>query len=423
MSHRAFDGSVTANTTASGTGATTTIRAQNATGTTSTGGRLTLSSGSGTSADGYITLQSGGVTKLNIYSNPAQTQTFLEFDAAVNGPRITQAATLGATGTNLNIIAQSAATQGGRILLQPGSGAALGTIRMLDGGTGNNAIEFSPLSSGPAQIAFVATVTQPTYTQSSTSTTNGAQMRFIAQSTSFDTGTGGSVSLEAGAGTGVTTGSGGNTFLSSGTGTTSNGSVSFRVGSTTFMTFGPNPNPTGALDMNWVSTITAPRIIQASTNVASATGADFTIQAQSASGTTSIGGNLKLRGGTGTSQDGYVSIFGGASEVVRLVSNKFIFQAGMRNKTTSVAATPYTILSSDRFLLVDTSSLTITVNLPTTPILGDTYTIKDSTGSAATRNITVSGNGTNIEGAASQPINTNFGRISVIYNGTQWVML
>lgn len=420
MSHRAFDGYVTANTAASGTGTLTTIRAQNATGTTSTGGRLNLSSGSGTSADGYITLQTGGVTKLNIYANVSQT--LLEFDSTALGPRLTQAPTSNATGVNLQIFAQSALTQGGRIILQPGSGVTGGTIRFNDGITGNNSIELTPNSAGQSTIAFVSTVTQPTYQQSSTSIANGALMQFTAQSTSFDNATAGAISLSAGTATGVTTGIGGAALLSSGVGTTTNGSVTFRVGTTTFMTFGPNPNPTGSVDMNWVNTITAPRIVHATSSVNGAVGADFVFQAQTMTGTTTTGGNIRLRSGTGTSTDGYVSIFGGNTEIHRFFGGRDIYVGGQRVKLTTVNTSPYTALATDMNLMVDTTAAR-TVNLPATPTAGDAYRVKDSTGTASTNNITVQGNGNNIEGSSSNTISTNFGRIFVVYNGTQWVLM
>lgn len=54
------------NTTASATGATLTIQAQNTTGTTSTGGKLALTSGTGTTAAGNIELQVGGTAKFTI---------------------------------------------------------------------------------------------------------------------------------------------------------------------------------------------------------------------------------------------------------------------------------------------------------------------------------------------------------------------
>lgn len=247
MSHRASDGYITANTTASGTGATYTIRAQSATGVTSTGGKLVLSSGSGTSVDGYITLQSGGVNKLNFYSTASLTA--LEFENGVLNP----------------------------------------------------------------------------------------EFRQVANTTS------------------------------------------------------------------------------------SATATDFTIQAQSATGTTSNGGSLKLRSGTGTSTDGYVSVFGGNAEIHRFFAGKDIYLGGQRVKLTSVSSTPYTVLDTDMNLMVDTTAAR-TINLPATPTAGDAYRIKDSTGTASANNITVQGNGNNIEGVASQTISADFGRLFVVYNGTQWVI-
>jgi len=53
-------------TTVSGTGQTFTIQAQNETGTTSTGGNLALTSGTGSSADGYTYLKTGGTTRLTV---------------------------------------------------------------------------------------------------------------------------------------------------------------------------------------------------------------------------------------------------------------------------------------------------------------------------------------------------------------------
>lgn len=53
-------------TTNSGVGATLTVQAQNETGTSSTGGGLTLTSGTGTTVAGSLLLQTGGATKLTI---------------------------------------------------------------------------------------------------------------------------------------------------------------------------------------------------------------------------------------------------------------------------------------------------------------------------------------------------------------------
>ena len=53
-------------TTNGGTGETITIQAQNETGTTSTGGALNLTSGTGTSSAGAVHLQTGGTTRFTV---------------------------------------------------------------------------------------------------------------------------------------------------------------------------------------------------------------------------------------------------------------------------------------------------------------------------------------------------------------------
>ena len=59
----------TNNTTASATAATLTIQSQNATGTTSTGGDLVLTSGTGTTASGTLHLQAGAVDTATVTAN------------------------------------------------------------------------------------------------------------------------------------------------------------------------------------------------------------------------------------------------------------------------------------------------------------------------------------------------------------------
>src|SRR5208283_722940 len=54
------------NTTASATGQALTVQAQNATGATSTGGALSLTSGTGTTAAGNLLLKTGGTTQITV---------------------------------------------------------------------------------------------------------------------------------------------------------------------------------------------------------------------------------------------------------------------------------------------------------------------------------------------------------------------
>lgn len=82
----------------------------------------------------------------------------------------------------------------------------------------------------------------------------------------------------------------------------------------------------------------------------------------------------------------------------------------------------YTVLNSDTIIGVSTAN-THTITLPaiaTAPI-GKIFTIKDVTGAAATRNITIAADA-NIDGGAAgtQNIAANYGFINVFSNGNQW---
>jgi hypothetical protein len=95
---------------------------------------------------------------------------------------------------------------------------------------------------------------------------------------------------------------------------------------------------------------------------------------------------------------------------------------GIQTKTAA-----YTIAVSDCIIFVDTASASggVTLQLPNSLATGQIYYIKDSTGSASTKNITLSGtvSGVNIDGATTSVINVNYGSLQVIYNGSQWSIL
>lgn len=82
--------------------------------------------------------------------------------------------------------------------------------------------------------------------------------------------------------------------------------------------------------------------------------------------------------------------------------------------------TSTTLTLTTVYVGVDTTA-TRTITLPASPNFdGLFYIIKDQTGSAATNNITVSGNGHNIDGTGSVTITMNYGSLSVLWDGTQW---
>lgn len=89
---------------------------------------------------------------------------------------------------------------------------------------------------------------------------------------------------------------------------------------------------------------------------------------------------------------------------------------------TNVSTSPYVVLSTDQYLSVDTSALAITIQLPNSPTQYRTFTIKDRTGAAFTRNITVTtvGGVVLIDGSASFIMNINYESIALIFNGTSY---
>lgn len=86
------------------------------------------------------------------------------------------------------------------------------------------------------------------------------------------------------------------------------------------------------------------------------------------------------------------------------------------------AASPYTVLTADEYIKVDCSGGPVTLNLPNGPATGRVIYIKDSTGSAATNNITVTtvGGAVNIDGSTSYVISTNYEAINLIFDGSAY---
>lgn len=82
-------------------------------------------------------------------------------------------------------------------------------------------------------------------------------------------------------------------------------------------------------------------------------------------------------------------------------------------------AYPYTIIAANSAIIVDTSAAR-TINMPAIPATGQLNVIKDGSGTANVNNITVQGNGNNIDGAASQTMNVSYQSMTLIWNGTQW---
>ena len=84
---------------------------------------------------------------------------------------------------------------------------------------------------------------------------------------------------------------------------------------------------------------------------------------------------------------------------------------------TTVNNSPYNVLNTDAYIGVDSSVMPITINLPNMPQNGRVFVIKDSTGSAAINNITVTtvGGIILIDGATTYVMNTAYQSIQLIF--------
>lgn len=75
-----------------------------------------------------------------------------------------------------------------------------------------------------------------------------------------------------------------------------------------------------------------------------------------------------------------------------------------------------TIANTVDTVLVSSSGGTVTITLPSSPNPNRKITIKDRTGNALTNNITVNGNGRNIDGSSTAILNTNRASIQLTYS-------
>lgn len=103
----------------------------------------------------------------------------------------------------------------------------------------------------------------------------------------------------------------------------------------------------------------------------------------------------------------------------------FSIQLGRVEKITVNQTNPVSInLTTDDYMVsVNTSSDAQTVALLSNPTTGRTFYIVDESGNANTNNITVNGNGQNINGSSTYVINTDYGFVKVVYNGTQYLVI
>ena len=85
--------------------------------------------------------------------------------------------------------------------------------------------------------------------------------------------------------------------------------------------------------------------------------------------------------------------------------------------TSSAVSSNITMAANNNYFVDTTAARTLT--LPASPTLGDTIVIYDATGTAATNNITIARNGSNINGVADNAIiDVNQASSTLVYTGS-----
>lgn len=86
-----------------------------------------------------------------------------------------------------------------------------------------------------------------------------------------------------------------------------------------------------------------------------------------------------------------------------------------------VSTSGTTILKNQGFVPINnTTGGAFAINLPSAPVNGENHTVKDWLGNAATYNITINGNGYNIDGAGSFTFNSNYQAANFLFAYTKW---
>jgi len=102
--------------------------------------------------------------------------------------------------------------------------------------------------------------------------------------------------------------------------------------------------------------------------------------------------------------------------------SQFMMVRGQRVNITSTSIS-YLVLSSDYIINVTGVAGPVTITLPASPSSGDMYIVKDGGGTAAIHNITISGNGHNIDNASTALIDQNYASITFVFTGSIWSII
>jgi len=124
---------------------------------------------------------------------------------------------------------------------------------------------------------------------------------------------------------------------------------------------------------------------------------------------------------TGSATTDAVLVWNSTDKKVKQVDASNLGEDNNLYNITGVSST-VTLTASEYVVVGNTSGGAFTINLPAAPATGRAYKIKDS-GDALSNNLTISGNGNNIDGAATAVINTDYGALELVFDGSEWFTL
>lgn len=101
------------------------------------------------------------------------------------------------------------------------------------------------------------------------------------------------------------------------------------------------------------------------------------------------------------------------------------FATGSFGSSTVQKTAAYTATVANQIILVDSTSATVTITLPTAvSINGRRYTVKDWKGKAATNNITIATTSSQtIDGVTTKVLTVNYQSYTVVSDGANWAVI
>ena len=122
-----------------------------------------------------------------------------------------------------------------------------------------------------------------------------------------------------------------------------------------------------------------------------------------------------------TSGSNYCNVGDTADNTTNLQGIQTVLAGGIRHQIyTITTGGSYNVLVGQHYIVVNKSSGSATAVVLPTASAGDLYVVKDAKGDAGANNITITTAAGNIDGSASKVINTNYGVLRLIYDGSNW---